>query len=427
MWAKSSFWFHYQIARVKGWLQTAIVLRVKQHLRLKKVLKHIKTHIPFYQLKHFTKLGDLPIVDKTVVQDNFKDMNILQFSTDAAALVVDERNPDLFAHRSLGTSGIPGIYLYTHQEIIRALSSTLSKILPSFFIRPPKIAIFHLSNKPYFPKLSSSTCFEWNFFDLHQNFETDLRRLMLFAPDVIVAPVQTLCTLARLQKDKIIYLNLQKIIATQEVITAHEEKLIASSFEQNIYQLYQCAEGWLGATCEYGNFHVDEDQFYIEKEWIDESKQRFIPVITTLHRKLQPLIRYRMEDILAVKSKPCACHNPMMVFERIVGRCEDMLYFSDYSKRSALKPIYSDHIHLAINRAGGNIQKYQLLQHSPHHIIIKMQADNLELAKHCIEQQFEKLSSLHGVRCPFLEFLPLDPQPLNQMFRQTQRLIKNPH
>jgi putative adenylate-forming enzyme len=426
MWAKSSFWFQYQIARIKGWFQNNMMLRMKQHLSLKILQKHIRTHIPFYQNKDCTQLTHLPIVDKSIVQDSFNELNALKLSLDNAHLQIDDKQTTIFAQQSLGTSGNPGTYLYSQKEALQAIISTLTKILPPFFFKPPTLAMFHLSPTPYFPKLASSTCFDWHFFDLHQNFEADLVRLQQIAPDVIIAPSQTLCRLAYLQKNRSINLKLQRIISTQEVMTAHEEELIASSFLQNVYQLYQCAEGCLGATCEYGTFHMDEDQFFIEKEWIDETKQRFIPVITSLHRKLQPLVRYRMEDILATKFKPCPCANPMLAFEKIVGRCEDMLYFSDFSKRSALKPIYSDNIHLAINRAGGNIQKYQLLQYSAHHVVIKMQAENVELAKRSIEKQFEKLSIIHGVACPSLEFLPLDPQPLHQMFRQTQRLIKNP-
>ncbi len=216
----------------------------------------------------------------------------------------------------------------------------------------------------------------------------------------------------------------QRVVTTQEVLTPFDEKLIASSFEQNVYQLYQCAEGWLGVTCEFGTLHLDEDQYYIEQEWIDETKHRFIPVITSLNRFVQPLMRYRMEDILTIKSNPCPCGNTHLAVEKIVGRCEDMLYFSNIGNSHNLKPIYSDNILSAMGLAGGSIEKYQLMQYSPGHLLIKVNAKNITLAKQCIKQQFEKLSQIHQVKCPLLEFAPLDKLPLNHMFRQTQRLVK---
>jgi putative adenylate-forming enzyme len=417
---QSSFWFQYQMARFKSWFLNAAMMRLSQHLKIKRLLSHIKKNIHFYKSLNKSNFSSLPIVDKSIIQDNFSNMNA-QGLTIAQGL----EHPDLYVHQSAGTSGEVGTYLFSAKEMTIELASLLSKMLP-VTLKPLKIGVFHLTKAPYFPYDMPHTRFDWTFFDLNQDFEKELLKFSTFAPDVIIAPVQTLCVLARMQQDKKIQIAPQKIFTTQEVLAPLAEKLISMSFEQPILPLYQCAEGWLGVTCEYGTLHMDEDQFLIEKEWIDNQRQRFIPVITTLNRYLQPLVRYRMEDILIFKSGNCPCRSPMLAVEKIVGRCEDMLYFSEFATKYGLKPIYSDNLHQAIGRVAGNIQEYQLLQYSPHHLVIKILADNFLLARHGIEIQFSKLFLSHGVKSPHLEFLPLERLPLNQTFRQTQRLAKIP-
>jgi hypothetical protein len=43
---------------------------------------------------------------------------------------------------------------------------------------------------------------------------------------------------------------------------------------------------------------MDIPLWYIEKDWIDEKSGRFSPIITDFNRKTQPIIRYKLDDIL---------------------------------------------------------------------------------------------------------------------------------
>ncbi|MBS0288851.1 MAG: hypothetical protein JSS07_02280 [Proteobacteria bacterium] len=418
MWDKSSFWLQYQTARVKGWCLPYAMLKLTQQLKLRRLLYYLQKNIPFYK-DLASRFEQLPIMDKSMMQEHFAQLNKAKLSHEML-----QSKHHWHINQSLGTAGETSYYLYSHQEYFLEMTSILSRLWGVSGIPPKKIAVFYLSQSPYF--IATPSCFKWCFIDSHQSFSQQLERLCAYSPDMIIAPSQTLCALAILQQEKKISLKAQHLVATQEVLTPVEEKLIATSFEQNVQQIYQCAEGHLGATCEYGTLHLNEAQYYIEKEWIDDSKERFIPVITTLNRYLQPLVRYRMEDILSIKSTPCACGSAFMGIERIVGRCEDTLYFSCNSHHH-LKPIYADHLHLAIGKAVGSISKYQLLQHSPHQVEVKICAKNMALAKNSITQQMEKLARQFGVMCPKLVFSILEPPPLSEMFRQTKRLVKIEH
>ncbi|HRE32863.1 MAG TPA: hypothetical protein PLD88_12870, partial [Candidatus Berkiella sp.] len=299
----------------------------------------------------------------------------------------------------------------------------LSKMFPKLFWKSKKIAVFYLSTEPYLATKFSTWKMNWLLLDLHRSFCDLVKELQHFQPEILVGSVQTLCELAKLQLSGKILLRCYHIIATAEVLTPLAENLIKSTFKQDVHQLYQCAEGSLGMTCKYGTMHLNEDEFYIEKAWIDHKRQRFVPVITTLKRALHPLIRYRMEDILVLRNSPCLCGNPALAIERIVGRCEDVLYFKQRMS-SRLKPIYADTLNHVLSEVAPFVHQYQILQHSMRHLVVKIIADDFTLAENAMTKQLRKLWELEIVQPPQMEFVKLEPTRLDQMFRTTKRLEK---
>ena len=69
-------------------------------------------------------------------------------------------------------------------------------------------------------------------------------------------------------------------------------------------------------TCEKGNLHFNEDLLIIEKEYIDKEKKRFFPIITDLNRTTQPVIRYKLDDIIHEKLD-CQCQLKSTAIEMI--------------------------------------------------------------------------------------------------------------
>src|SRR5699024_2207014 len=82
-------------------------------------------------------------------------------------------------------------------------------------------------------------------------------------------------------------------------------------------------EGFLGCTCQHGTLHLNEDIVHIEKEWLDDN--RFIPIITDFTRQTQPIVRYRLDDILIQRKDPCPCGSHFTAIKYIEGRCDDVL------------------------------------------------------------------------------------------------------
>lgn len=49
-------------------------------------------------------------------------------------------------------------------------------------------------------------------------------------------------------------------------------------------------------------------------------------MVTDLERKAQPIIRYRLNDILVERKEPCGCGSPFLALEKIEGREDDVFF-----------------------------------------------------------------------------------------------------
>ncbi|MGH9327234.1 MAG: phenylacetate--CoA ligase family protein [Terriglobia bacterium] len=85
------------------------------------------------------------------------------------------------------------------------------------------------------------------------------------------------------------------------------------------------AGGGLGIECKAGKgYHLDEFNFY--PEIIDPDAEGYGElVITTLARRTEPLIRYRVRDVTRFLEDPCSCGAPLRRIEAIKGRRDEMV------------------------------------------------------------------------------------------------------
>lgn len=409
--------YHYHMERGQAWLKNRFCSQYFRRKKLQKLLQYIVRFIPFYADFKNTCFHSLPIIDKTTFQENFKELNFLNIMSQG---LLTNLNPLSFhVNQSAGTVSRRGVYVAKKEEILLEFYNL--KKLFNAKKKLKKIAVFHFSAKPYFPTHLLKE-YSWCLLDLQNDFKKLVFSLENFRADVIIGPSQALYQLAKWQQSKKISLNIKKIISTAEVLTPHQEKTIATAFEMPVHQLYQCAKGWLGHTCEYGVMHLNEDAYYIEKEWVDKENRRFIPIITSLTRYVHPVVRYRMEDILILKAKPCPCANHGMAIEKIVGRCEDTLYFSCRCFSPQLKPIYAEILEKIISSASGGIKQYQFLQQSPAQLTIKLQAKNMLLAQTSIEKLLGILFEKEKLKVPQITFALFEEIQLDEMFRPTMRM-----
>jgi len=328
----------------------------------KMLKKRLTTHgTSFYPDSE--KLEDFPIINKQIFMDNFDQINTVDIKKDEAynVAIQAEQSRDFSSKigeisvgLSSGTSGSRGIFLVSPEESIAWAGYILKRMLPTPYLQQHKIAFFLRANSNLYESVNSFVI-KFTFYDLLIPIEEHIERLNKTQPTILIAPAQVLRLLAQSDKLKI---QPKKIISVAEVLEREDEVLIEERFAQKVHQIYQCTEGFLAHTCKEGNLHLNEDRVYIEKEWIDEESGRFSPIITDFYRTSQPIIRYKLDDILVYDATPCSCGSVFTCIQKIEGRCDDILKVKSVDKKEYL--LYPDFIRRAIITASEKVEEYRV-------------------------------------------------------------------
>ena len=99
--------------------------------------------------------------------------------------------------------------------------------------------------------------------------------------------------------------------------------------------------------------HLNEDFIQFEKEWIDDNK--FYPIITDFTRQTQPVVKYKLNDVLKIKERECDCGSKLLAIEKIIGRDDDVLIINNIK-------VYPDLLARKIALKTDSFQKYSIIQ-----------------------------------------------------------------
>ena len=286
--------------------------------------KHVLVKSIFYKQYLNKPLEQWPIVDKKTYMENFNNINTQGLDRDIALdiAIQSEKNRDFdpkynnfTVGLSSGTSGNRGLFVASESEQAEWAGTILAKMLPKGF-KKHKIAFFLRANNNLYEAVGSKYV-KFQFFDLIKPLEELLDDLESFQPTILIAPAQVLKQIASYQ-NKSINISPIKIISVAEVLDDDDRSFIENTFNKKLHEVYQCTEGFLAYTCEKGKLHLNEDIAIFEKEWLDKKTGRFTPIITDFRRKTQPIIRYRLDDVLIESKKGCDCGSPYTVLSSII-------------------------------------------------------------------------------------------------------------
>lgn len=334
-------------------------LKKYKEKKLKNILRNHKSK--FYAISDV--LEDFQVIDKTIFMNNFNIINSCGLKYDEAIQIAldAERSRD-FRKKSVnttvglssGTSGNRGVFLVNDDESIKWAAYILRKMLPKPWLRRHRIAFFLRANSNLYESVNS-LFIKFKYFDLTTDLASHINELVKFNPTVLIAPAKVLELLA--QNDSL-EISPQKIISVADVLEPEIELRIEKRFNQKVHQIYQATEGLIACTCEFGHLHLNEDILHIEKDWLDDTKQRFCPIITDYNRFTQPLIRYRLNDILHIDNEPCKCHSLFQKIARIEGRTDDILVLKNLEDNDfKLFPDFIRRVFLRVEC----VQEYQVI------------------------------------------------------------------
>ncbi|MBP7837347.1 CoF synthetase [Candidatus Saccharibacteria bacterium] len=358
-------------------------LHIFQLKMLNKQFGYLRQKSPYFQdLPVLTTLDDLrqiPIMSKQIMMDNFNEMNTVGVEVqDALKLAIDEERSrqftslhnDLSFGLSSGTSGHRGLFVVSRVERRLWAAAVLAKFLPRRKLSGHRIAFFLRANNNLYEAVGSHFI-KFEYFDIYQDMDAHIARLKTYQPTILVAPPSVLAVLADAVERGLLKLSPQKIISVAEVLTSADEHRFKHVFNVSvIHQAYQCTEGFVAYSCEDGTIHINEDSVYVEKEWIDDV--RYVPIITDFRRKSQPIVRYRLNDVIRQRLTPCSCGSYFEMIETIEGREDDIFYFD--STNDGTTRVYADMLGRCMLYVKG-LSEYRIVQTAPRKIVIYLAYD----------------------------------------------------
>jgi phenylacetate-coenzyme A ligase PaaK-like adenylate-forming protein len=179
-------------------------------------------------------------------------------------------------------------------------------------------------------------------------------------------------------------------ITTAEVLHDHQRERIERVLGCGVADSYGSAEvGLIGLECEHARMHVPVESVAVDVVVNDEGLSELL--LTDLHNYSQPLIRYRIGDVLreaddgsdaapqAVDAAhaaaadpwatpPCPCGRPLPVIGRVSGRAGDTLELPDGRRINANLPSYIFKKH----GKADTIREYQFVQFPGGRIVLRI-------------------------------------------------------
>lgn len=411
-------------------LRTRAAVQRLQDRYLRQQFRFLRAHSPYVAglppVEKRADLSSLPIMDKQSMMANFNELNTVGLDRDQALeiAIASEKSRDfaptyngVSVGLSSGTSGHRGLFVISDRERCMWAGAVLAKFLPPHNLTGHRIAFFLRANNNLYETVNSRTV-QFRFFDLYQDMTEHIATLRTYQPTVLVAPPSVLGVLADAVTHGELQLQPTKVIAVAEVLTAFDERRFKEVFHQNIiFQAYQCTEGFLGYTCPHGSLHLNEDVAYFEKEFLDDT--RFIPIITDFRHRTQPIVRYRLNDVLTLAAdQECACSQATTILVKIEGREDDVFHFPALADNRNI-PVFPDMMERCFLYVPG-ITDFRVVQHSP--ALLKVYTTpNTEAIRGAIKAELHNLATKLQYVAPAVEFHPYEPD-FSRKLKRVERM-----
>ena len=397
-------------ARYLQHFRTRKALRSYQKQRVLRQLAYFKEHSPYFKalsVHSFEDFRKLPLMNKGFMMEYFNALNCVGIDRDEAlSLAIDSEKQREFSEKlggisvglSSGTSGARGLFL------------------PKGKLFGHRIAFFLRADNNLYETIDSKLI-RFRYFDLLRDMGENLSELADYRPTLLVAPPSVLLCIARAMERGELRIKPEKVISVAEVLRAEDAAYLKAQFGLSvIHQAYQCTEGFLGYVCECGNFHLNEELVLIEREYLDET--RFVPIVTDFTRQSQPIVRYRLNDILVEKRGHCPCGNPATMIRYIEGREDDVFYFAGIRQKEVA--VFPDFISRCVIYAEG-VQNYKVVQDGRAHVTVFLERESSATAAQ-IRREFARLAEKMKFHCPEIAFAPYVPDFQRKMKRVERKI-----
>jgi putative adenylate-forming enzyme len=350
--AAAAWW---RTRRLASRLRTRRDIDAWQRPRLQRLQQTILPGMAFYAGAAKQRFVDLPIVDKAQLMGRFADFNRLRLTAEAGwrAIAGGGRFGSHFVGASTGTSGNRGLYVISEVERWRWLGTMVAKTMPR--LRRARVALVLPLDTALYAAARNSHLIDLRFFDLGRGLDACAPEIARFDPDTLIAPPRVLRWLA---SGPFTLSRLHHVFSAAEVLDPLDRAVIEARYAVTVREIYMATEGLLGVACEHGTLHLCEDTMKFEFEPVAGSAL-VSPIITDFSRDTQAMVRYRLNDLLALSPAPCPCGSPLIAVAQVHGRIDDMLHLPGAA------PVTPDILRNAIVDADRRIDDFRLAQTGP--------------------------------------------------------------
>ncbi|MBN2525378.1 MAG: adenylate cyclase [Deltaproteobacteria bacterium] len=388
--------------------------QVKRHIRW--VMARSAYYRELYAGLSIENWRNFPVVTRREMMTHFDAQNTvgLTFEQAKKIAIAAETGDHLPHYRegicvgfSTGTSGERGIFVTSAKERAMWGGTIIAKMLPGFgpLIGGETIALFLRSNNALYEQLGSRRI-RFHFFNLVTPLEKQVERLNRLNPTVLVAPPSVLEQLALRMETGGPGIRPKKVISVAEVLDTFTRDKLERGFARSVHQIYQATEGLLATTCSHGTLHLNENCIAFQREYLDNTHTHFAPVITDFTRTSQPILRYRLDDVLRCATKPCPCGSPMTAVAAVEGRERDILKFTDPGT-GVKQTLYPGDVADAIASAAPNLLDYGATQQGEElHVYLETgDVSDIESTKHKVMAGLDALFSQKGGTLPLVRWI----------------------
>jgi phenylacetate-CoA ligase len=233
-----------------------------------------------------------------------------------------------------------------------------------------------------------------------------LAELRAWRPHLLAATPSDLFELCEAQDDDLRELGLLAVCVHSEPISRDERRHLEQRFGCPVAANYYCNEVWaIAGECRHGALHQFPDSVVVE---IVDDSGRPVPrgqvgnvLVTSLHNRVQPFIRYRLGDLASWETaqEPCACGLVLPRLRSIEGRDDDYVEHPDGRR------IHPSKLTVAVKSPcfaypGAQVYRdYRIAQDGPEHVSVQVVPgrDRQHLGL-CLERARHNLALLLGPR-----------------------------
>jgi phenylacetate-CoA ligase len=246
-----------------------------------------------------------------------------------------------------------------------------------------------------------------------QILERYYRGLVTFKPRYLYGYVSMLRHLAdfMLETSRPPLRSVRAIITTSEVLTDADRSMLRKAFNAPVYNEYGCGEvGSIAHECERGSLHVMAENLIVELlDEKDRPTNEGEIVVTDLHNRVTPLIRYRLGDFAATSESVCPCGRGLPTLQRVYGRAYDTI---ETPERLRLHPEAIVYIFEILKDEGAPVKQFQVEQTQLTELVVRLVADPSFSSAH--ERRLLDLLRLHvspnfHVRISHVTSIPREP------------------